>query len=382
MTTALRGMTWNHHRGRAPLIEACRQTGVDVSWEARSLAEFEETSITDLAARYDLIAIDHPFTGQAEATGALADLAELLPPTILDEQRQGSVGPSFDSYRVDGHQWALPMDAAAQVSAWRPDLLRQLPVSWDDALELLRGSRDWAAAMPANPTHLFSCFVSLCHDSADAALRTPGETGRPGWWSEGGIDTAVGTEAVRRLVELVSLLDPRSLEMNPIMLLDQMSADPPTGGVPIGYVPLIFGYSNYARAGYADRLVRFGDAPGGSGTMIGGVGLCISAQCSDLDAAARYLGHVVSPSFQADGYTSSGGQPGHRAAWLDPNANKITNGFFADTLTTLDRGFLRGRDARYPAFQRHTGEALHRMITSQTPPDQVIDEFNRSWRAR
>ncbi|WP_231920320.1 ABC transporter substrate-binding protein [Microlunatus soli] len=376
-------MTWNHRRGRAPLTEACSQTGIPIDWEARSLAEFEDTPITELAARYDLIAIDHPFAGQAEATGALVDLADVLPPEVLDEQRSGSVGPSFDSYRIAGHQWALPMDAAAQVSAWRPDLVAAAPTDWDQALDLLRDDHDWIAAMPANPTHLFSSFVSLCHDTADTSQRTSGPTGRPLWWADDGIDTAVGTEAARRLSELINLLDPSSLEMDPIALLDRMSGRQPTGdGRPIGYAPLVFGYSNYARADYGERLVRFSDAPGGTGTMIGGVGLAISAQCLDIDTAIRYVRHVVAPSFQSDGYARSGGQPGHRRAWTDPTVNKITNNFFADTLTTLDHSFLRGRDSRYPTFQRHGGAALHTMITTGTSPDQVITEINRIWLAR
>ena len=50
------------------------------------------------------------------------------------------VGPSLASYRYDGHIWALPVDAAAQVAVSRPDLMQRLgaevPRTWEDVIRL------------------------------------------------------------------------------------------------------------------------------------------------------------------------------------------------------------------------------------------------------
>jgi multiple sugar transport system substrate-binding protein len=408
-------MTWNHRRGLAPLLAATERFGVPIRWEARSLREFEDVPVADLAAKYDLIAVDHPHIGQAAATGAFLPLDGALPPGVLDAQRAGSVGPSFASYTWQGRQWALPMDAAAQVGAYRPDLLPAPPTRWDEALELLRGGAV-TGLLPANPTHLWSSFLSLCHQRASltadstaagapvesSAADTSGGCGpsgapgrsdgpgmadaagpdsRPGWWPADGIEPDVAAAALTQLRAVLAVVDPASLASDPIQVLDEMAT-----GDRIGYAPLIFGYVNYARPTAGRRLVRFADAPSATGapvgTMLGGVGLAVSARCTDPDAALRFAAAVVDPAFQAGEYASAGGQPGHRAAWTDPAVNAASTDFYVATLSTLDRSFLRGRDAGYPAFQRAAGEALHAGIRRGDGDRAILAAIRERWQRR
>ncbi|MEV0838519.1 extracellular solute-binding protein [Actinocatenispora sera] len=390
-------MTWNHRRGLAPLLAATERFGVPIHWEARSLREFEDVPVADLAARYDLIAVDHPHVGQAAATGAFLPLDGALPAGVLDAQRAGSVGPSFASYTWQGRQWALPMDAAAQVSAYRPDLLPAPPRRWDEALELLRDGAV-TGLLPANPTHLWSSFLSLCHQHASLAagpavsggsgpsggpgvVDAAGPDSRPDWWPADGIEPDVAAGALTQLRAVLAVADPASLDSDPIQVLDEMAT-----GDRIGYAPLIFGYVNYARPTAGRRLVRFADAPSASGapvgTMLGGVGLAVSARCADPDAALRFAAAVVDPAFQAGGYASAGGQPGHRAAWTDPAVNAASTDFFVATLSTLDRSFLRGRDAGYPAFQRAAGEALHAGIRRGDGDREILAAIRQRWQRR
>ena len=140
--TVLRGMTWSHPRGYDPLV-ACSalwkaKTGVEVSWDKRSLQDFESYPVEQLAREYDLIVIDHPHVGQVTAEGCLSPL------DVPDYAAQGealakaSVGASYPSYRWQGRQWALPIDAATQVQAWRPDLIEAPAASWSAMLSLAR----------------------------------------------------------------------------------------------------------------------------------------------------------------------------------------------------------------------------------------------------
>lgn len=383
--TLLRGMTWSHPRGLASCLAATRaftqeHPDVSVEWTARSLREFEDVPVTELARRYDLIAIDHPFVGEAAATGALLAVDEVLPAAVLVEQDVESVGPSAVSYRWHGHRWALAMDAATQVSAFRPDLLPGPPPgTWDEAFALLAAlPRGTVAELPANPTHMWASFVSLCHHVADADRTGPRRDGRPEWWPESGIEPDVAAAALDRLHRLLALVDPVSLKRDPITTLDAMAA-----GAPIAYVPLVYGYSNYARHGHAERLVRFAQAPCPgpvpTGTMTGGVGLAISASCRDVPAAAAVAEWLVSQECQTGIFLRAGGQPAHRAAWVDPAANELTNGFFADTLPTLDASFLRGRLPGYPTFQQRAGEQLHEMVRRQEPATRVVTALSRLW---
>ncbi|GAA5009328.1 ABC transporter substrate-binding protein [Actinopolymorpha pittospori] len=382
----LRGMTWSHPRGSASVHAATAaftavHPEVTVEWAARSLQEFEDVPVVELARRFDLIAIDHPFVGQAAATGALLPLDEVLPAETLAEQERNSVGPSYRSYAMAGHQWALPMDAAAQVSAYRPDLLQApLPRTWDEAHALLASlPAGVVAESPANPTHLWSTFISLCHHVAtEANLTADGVGGRPRWWPRTGIDPSIAVAALERVYQLLHRVDPVSLTRDPIQTLDAMAA-----GAPIGYVPLVFGYSNYARDGHGRHLLRFADAPYPGptpvGTMTGGVGLAVSAQCADPGAAVDVAAWIVSEACQRGTYLHAGGQPGHRRAWTDPSANDLTHGFFADTLATLDASFLRARDAGYPRYQQRAGELLHERVRRQEPPAAIGKELLDLW---
>jgi multiple sugar transport system substrate-binding protein len=122
----LRGMTWDHRRAIDPLTETMppfrgRNPDVEIEWSSRPLNGFEFTPVDVLAKEFDFIILDHPFSGLIAATGCLVPLD-----TIASQGEDPFVGPSLDSYRLDGKLWALPVDAACQVAVSRPDLMRAL----------------------------------------------------------------------------------------------------------------------------------------------------------------------------------------------------------------------------------------------------------------
>ena len=122
----LRGMAWDHPRCKDPLtvISAkwSRPNNTRVIWDARPLKDFEDQVLEELAAVYDLILIDHPFTQTAAKSGLITAVNDWTDQAYLADQELNSVGPSFSSYSWAGKQWALAIDAACQVSAVREDL--------------------------------------------------------------------------------------------------------------------------------------------------------------------------------------------------------------------------------------------------------------------
>jgi multiple sugar transport system substrate-binding protein len=107
---------------------------VELVWENRSLMAFGDEPLEKVADRFDLLVIDHPFCGTAEATGTLAPLDDLLAADELAALASDAVGPSHVSYSYHGRQWALATDAACQVAAVRDDLLDDAPApsTWDE----------------------------------------------------------------------------------------------------------------------------------------------------------------------------------------------------------------------------------------------------------
>jgi len=372
---ALRGMAWDHPRARDPLAaisaEWSRHTGIEVHWDARPLKDFEDQPLEELATRYDLILIDHPFVATAAGSGLVSPVEDWVDPSYLVDQSAGSVGPSFRSYTWDGRQWALAIDAACQVSAVREDLWEAaggtpLPASWDEVATFAASVREAPArvAMPLNPNHAYCAFLSI-----GASL------GGPSFWREGaGLEHSAAVEALERLQALARDLHPASRTQDPIGISDTMTA---TGE--ILYVPLMFGYSSYARTRFRSSRLRFGNAPRGNnghiGSVLGGVGLAISARSANRDAAASLAREIGSPAVQSGTYVRAGGQPGHGAAWDSPAANALTRDFFRATRQTMERAFMRPRVPGHRRFQPEAGALIHASIWQGTPAADCVGAF-------
>jgi hypothetical protein len=150
--------------------------GVEITWDFRLLAAFNDQPVSELGRSFDLIVIDHPFVGTAASTRCLASLDELLPPETLGSLAADSMGASHASYRYAGCQSVLATDAACQVAVVRDDLLPVRPESWDDVLAFVR-RRPARAALPVRLHELFAPG----RPRPPAALRRPADGGLRPW---------------------------------------------------------------------------------------------------------------------------------------------------------------------------------------------------------
>lgn len=378
----LKGITWDHPRGYAPLrkvaelwkeITIGNGQPVTVEWATRSLKDFGDYGLESLAAQYDLLIIDHPHMGTVAAGNSLLPLDEYLPKTFIEEQARQSVGPCFESYRFEGHHWALPVDAAAQVAACREDLLADLP-GWTNPADvneldsLLKRLPQGAIAIPLCPTDCWCTFLTLC-----------ARHGGPDCITEAGIDAACGQWAFNWLLRWKPFLHRRSLFMNPVQLLEHMA-----GTNEIVYAPFTFGYSNYSRGATGRKRIRFIHPPGHNkgkrSSLLGGAGIAVSAITKKQDACFRFLEFLLSPDIQSGPYYSSGGQPAHLQAWQDERNNADSLGFFVNTLDTLRRAYVRPRYKGFPAFQEKAGELLHSALLEEHSAAETIQQSNEHFK--
>ncbi|MDP0498800.1 MAG: ABC transporter substrate-binding protein [Verrucomicrobiota bacterium JB022] len=374
--TILRGMTWDHSRGYLPMVASAQRyqemhPEIEIRWEKRSLKAFEEFPVEKLAEEYDLMIIDHPFSGYAAKHRPLLALDEHMPEGFMADQLANQVGKSHESYTYEGHQWALAIDAATPVAFWREDLLaklgRKVPQTWAELLDLARAGH---VVCPAVPINCLMNFYSLC-----VAL------GEEPFQSETFISEEIGWQAIADLQELIEACDPVSWQQNPIHSMNLMSSK---ANQQIAYCPLAYGYSNYARKGYADHLLKFGQPPTYLNqpfySTLGGTGLALSALRPNVKIAVDYAQFAASANTQRHLSTLAGGQPGHRSAWLNATNNAITHNYFKDTLPTLDRSFLRPRYCGYTRFQEEGGPILHRALRRETKPHDALRELNELYR--
>ncbi|MFZ0581130.1 MAG: extracellular solute-binding protein [Candidatus Acidiferrales bacterium] len=382
MAITLRGLTWDHPRGYAPLIAGAHEyekshPEVVIHWDRRTLREFGEAPIEQYLNLYDLIVMDHPFVGFAAAHGVLVDLHPFLSASESAALARDSVGPSWASYGYAGGFWALPIDAATQVASYRPDLLEQLsskpPQTFEHLLLLgreLRAKQKFII-VPACPIDAISLFFTITantgHPIADNA--------------DPFVEAPVAREVLERLHALIAIAHPKSTDWNPIQVYDHMVAE--SDAV---YCPWAYGYSNYSRRGHAVPL-KFTNPPaagevGCAGTQLGGTGVAVSQFSSHRNEAAAYAKWLARPEHQRGTYVREGGQPASLSAWLDPEINQAADGFFSETLESLQKAYVRPRFDGFVRFFEAAGIEINRCLKGETGDEQLISWLNERFAKR
>lgn len=368
MSITLRGMTWSHPRGYDPLVGASalwkERTGVAVEWDKRSLQDFESYPVADLAARYDLIVIDHPHVGQITQEGCLLPLDG---PGFEAERAAiaaGSVGRSYPSYTWQGRQWAFPIDAATQVQAFRPDRLAAPARSLEQVFALARAGR---MVLPLRPPHSLMCFYTLA-----------AHIGRPcNGLGPDLVDAETGERVLTLLGEIAASVDPACFDMDPIAVFEAMSDPAGTADC----APFIYGYVSYAQEGFRPRRIAFADMPvidgrPPAGSALGGTGIAVSARSAHPEPALAFAHWVAGREAQRGVYAASGGQPGHAAAWEDDAVNRATHDFYRATRATLDGAWVRPRHDGYMPFQHEASEIVNDALRSRADVAAAVTALN------
>ncbi|WP_199240930.1 ABC transporter substrate-binding protein [Naasia lichenicola] len=366
-----RGLTWDHPRGRSALEAAARKSATDdfsIDWDVHTLEGFESAPIEELAERYDLIVLDHPHLGDALAGGSLRPMSELFDADELAAWETDGVGPSFSSYRMDEELWALPLDAATQVSARRADLIAEAPRTWDEVREL---SRTAPVALSLAGPHAFlslcSIIVSLGGEPAAS------DTGRF-------VDAEIGERAFDLMRTLADRAPAGADQLNPIAMLDLMTA-----GDSIAYCPLIYGYVNYSSPALP-RRVSFGQAPvavsgGRIGSTIGGTGIAVSRRTGVAPELLAHIRWLMSPSTQSYFIPTHEGQPSARSAWNNELVDAASGRFYSGTLDTIEQSWVRPRFPGYIPFQSEGSGVIRAAIRSGSTAAELFDALTDLQRA-
>ena len=370
----LKGITWDHARGYDPLIASSelyyKEKGIQVEWQKRSLTNFGDQSLEALSKQFDLIIMDHPHVGVAEASQCLMPLNDLLPANILNELKISSAGPSFESYHYHEKQWALPIDAAMQCASYRADLMvnDSLPNTWEEVFALAKtlASKKLYIGMALCPTDCLCSFLSLT-----AQFGSPIQEN-----NELLVEPSVGIKALSMLRTMRDIFHPKALDWNPIALYDYMAEQND-----IAYSPLTFCYTNYSRAGFRKNILKYHTAPEINNAVLGGAGIAITSSCSNVQEAANYAAWICSDVVQSTIYVNAQGQPGNKMAWENKQANVITNNFFSNTMPSLTNTYLRPRYQGWPKFQTFIGETIHAYLLHDTAPELVLEKLQAAYTA-
>ena len=370
----LKGITWDHARGYDPLIAASelyfKEKGIQVEWQKRSLTNFGDQSLEELSKQFDLIIMDHPHVGVAEASQCLLPLNDIVDSNILNAMKSSSAGPSFESYNYHNKQWALPIDAAMQCASYRADLMQNesLPTSWEEVFDLAKtlATKKLYIGMALCPTDCLCSFLSLT-----AQMGSPIKEN-----NELLVEPSIGIKALSMLRSMRDAFHPKALDWNPIALYDHMAEQND-----IAYSPLAFCYTNYSRTGFRKNILNYHTAPEINYAVLGGAGIAITSSCSNVHEAANYAAWICSDDVQSNIYVNAQGQPGNKIAWENKQANALTNNFFASTMPSLTNAYVRPRYQGWPKFQTFLGETIHAYLLHDTAPALVLEKLQAAYTA-
>jgi len=368
----LKGMTWDHSRGYDPMIATSKifaekhNNEISIHWDKRSLQAFADRPIEQMVEEYDLMVIDYPHVGEVSAKGLLQmfdvdGYQHKL--NLLDKQ---SVGLSHQSYNIDGHQWALAIDAATQVCCFRQDLISSLPNSWNDLIDLAKENR---VIWPLKPVHAISSFYSIYNNIAEEF--NPNDKNY--------IQKELGVQTLLMMKQISKYLLDECFTMDPIKTAETLSETED-----FFYSPYTYGFSNYSRKAYRKNIISYGNVidlsnKGPSGTHLGGTGIAISKKSKHKDLALEYSFWIAGSDCQQTTFYTSGGQPGNSDAWKNYNINLETNNFFKNTRSTLDKAWVRPRHNGYIKFQDESGNIINEYLQSNMSEAKVIDKLTSKY---
>jgi multiple sugar transport system substrate-binding protein len=365
--TTLRGMAWDHPRAYRPLEAfAATAVGPGVRWDRQPLADFEARPIGEVADDHDLLVIDHPGLGAAIESNALLPLEDVVDPDVLAGWSARAVGPTWDSYTVDGRQWAVPIDAATQVSVMAAGLSQPVPRSWCEVASFVA---EVPTTLCLGGPHALLMLLAMT-----ASDRHPVD-GRPG---ADLLDRDAAVEALCLLQRLWQLVDRDVSGGDPVEVHEAVAAGR------VSYCPLAYGYAAYARPAAGALPLRWSDAPaspaGRPGTVLGGTGLAVSARSGgDLDQVRRFLGGFLDAEVQTGLVPDHSGQPADRAAWDDPRLDEEWGGYYSGTRASLEAAVLRPRVAGWIDVQTRAGALVRDAVTGGSDPGTVVDQVNEAY---
>jgi multiple sugar transport system substrate-binding protein len=417
---SLRGLAWDHPRAYQPLEAFAKERpSPAVSWDRQSLADFEARPVTELARQYDVMIIDHPGLGAAIAAGAIQPLRRLVPREVIEEWKATSFVPTWDSYVIGGQPWALPVDAATQVSVYRPDLLPAAPGAWAEVPALAREHR---VALCLGGPHAFLAVLGMCvpgESPPDRELLPVARDLLPA--ARDLLPAECAVTAIELLRAIWRHADQEVSAGDPIAVHEAMAA-----ATDLAYCPLAYGYASYARPAPGRHALRWADAPRSlrsdrPGTVLGGTGLAISALSGsgnygsvlsetelswaglsgaglsgaglsgaglsgsenygpDPGEVLAFLRAFWTAEVQAGLVPDQAGQSAHVAAWDSPRVDRDWGGYYSSTRRSLAAAWIRPRDDGWIGLQERAGNLVREAVTGAADAAAVVAAINSEYR--
>ena len=381
----LRGRTWPSKRGYGGLAASAEaytrlSPDVRVEWEQVDFEELFYDSRRQFVSGdpdFDLMMLDHPWVGELAVNGWIVDMDDLLTAEQLRDLEEDADRSSLEAYRYEGRLWSLPVDAACQILAFRPDLVGaatdQLPGDWDSFLTLGKSLHEPPQRCAftnqfGGPNH-FLTLLGIAAALGDAPYTEPSR----GIVRDAG---ASGLDILRRVWELsieshVESLDMLAHRTFPLMMAEDRAA----------MCPGVFAYITHYGGG-GERQLGIADMPvmpetGKHTSLLGGMGLAIASASPHRDAAWEYATFVMSREVQGGAFVENGGQPGRVSALTTGYADDECAGFGPVLADALDGCYIRPTPPGWHRAERAGGDVVSRFLAGEVAVQETLADLDR-----
>ncbi|ACP34827.1 extracellular solute-binding protein family 1 [Sulfolobus islandicus L.S.2.15] len=359
----LYGITWDDPRGYDSLVYISQKyKDFSIQWDKRSLYDFTVYPLDKLAKSYDLVVVDYPSAGDIAESKMYVPIDEVLSKKELEFIQRISIGKTYESYLYNGHLWALPIDAATQVSAYREDIFRKLslrvPKTWRQVIKL-----KCKIGMPLSPIHAHSSFITMC---ANYFLD-------PFFIKLNQYDM----KKIYTILDIMKFISDKCgelcLKSDPIKLLNYMAE-----GEEICYIPLTYGYYNYSRDNYRKNVINYANIPSFTkipyGSTLGGAGLAISTRNKYIEETINFIKWLYEFDVQKM-YWQHYGQPADIRIWINEELNRATRNSYINTIYTISLSYVRPNFPGFVKLHEESGKILVDFLMGRINRDETIKEL-------
>ncbi|QIW23819.1 carbohydrate ABC transporter substrate-binding protein [Sulfolobus sp. S-194] len=363
----LYGISWDDPRGYDSIVYISERYSekykdIHIQWDKRSLYDFTVYPPDKLAKYYDLVVVDYPSVGDIAESNNYIPIDEILSKKDLEFIQRISVGKTYESYLYNGHLWALPIDAATQVSAYREDIFKEfnlkIPKTWKQVIKL-----KCKVGMPLSPIHAHSSFITMCvnYFLDPFFIRLD----------------QYNLKKIYTILDIMKNISDKCgdlcLKSDPIKLLDYMAEENE-----ICYIPLTYGYYNYSRDKYRKNVINYINIPSFTeipyGSTLGGAGLAVSIKNKYIEETIEFIKWFYDFNTQKM-YWKHYGQPADIRIWIDEEANKITRNSYINTIYTISLSYVRPNFPGFIKFHEESGKVLVNFLTGKISKDETIKDL-------
>jgi multiple sugar transport system substrate-binding protein len=288
---------------------------------------------------------------------------------VVEERREEFVPSTLETVRYDGRYWGLPKQTDAGFLYYRTDQVEDPPQTWQGVYEVAERENQ-IVYQGARYEGLTVDFLELAFANGGRVLSEDG--------TESAIDSPENLEALQFMAQGIREgAAPRSV----VTYMEEQARRQFQSGRATFMRNWPYAYALAKRQG-SDIRNRFAVAPlpafegGGTGGVLGGHNLVVSAHSNNPGGALRLVEYLTSPEAMERDAAEYSLAPTLRETYQDPDVQEALP-FASELQQAVEQAKSRPVTPVYPQVSQAIYENVYRALTGDAQPDEALADADR-----